>query len=343
MSEVVFFSNIIEYMASHGRNGLLPRKLKCIFNFKGTNGIPTFNVMKYKNERYIWVKGTNFASHNDLSIDLHTVETPFLNGYAHSGFLNAARMVLSLVTGLIENHERVVCLGHSLGGAVATMIAMILKYENKWDNVQAFTFGTPGILSADLQEKSKLICTTFVRSKDPIPRIFKIKKGIYNFFKFNVGKYCRELFMNKYETLEESNESRIGDIVPGRVIIIEKKDDEPICRRPVPADFELRKKLRMMSHSHKKYHRDLLHIYHDDELDKAFHYRKIKLSAFLNKSMTVLNSRIVGVGVTGAVSTVLLTIFLGPVGAIVGFCLTTTLVLTYAGIKKPIKIHNSSQ
>lgn len=341
MSEVVFFSNILEFMASKGRNGMIPKGLKCIFAFHGCNGIPTFNVLQYKNERYIWIKGTNFASQNDLYIDLHTVETTFLDGYAHSGFLNASRMVISLIYGLIEGCERVVCIGHSLGGAVATIIALILKYEYKWDNTKAFTFGTPGVLSQNLIEKSKSVCTTFVRSKDPIPRIFNYKKGIYAFLKFSVENHCNlevEEDPIKYNILDKLN---ISDQVPGRVIVIDKKNHIPICRHPVPSDFIYTSQLRFIAHSHRLYYKDLISIY---QTEPSTMYYKTSYARFIHsENLTVGKSKYFTIAAVGTAAAVCMSFLFGIVGAVFSTIMAGGILVFYRIARKTNKIENSNQ
>ncbi|EAX98579.1 Lipase family protein [Trichomonas vaginalis G3] len=282
MSSVLFLVDIIEYFASNKKKSQLPKGVVEKFYFQGSHGIPTFRLLKYKKERIIWIRGTKVTSWNDLYIDFNGFDIPFLDGYCHQGYFEGSYKVYDMISSLLKKDRKITCIGHSLGGACATVLAMILKYQKGFTDVHALTIGTPGILSSNLATKCQDFVTTFVRQKDPIPRMFNCKKKIYQVTNYKLPEnfaQCEEdtndekSYSSSDEPVNiENNDGSIGDRVPGRVIVIEKTKNGPNLRKPTPDDFVFKKNMRFMSHCHLKYHRDL-HLFYgkgvEDEMNEA--------------------------------------------------------------------------
>lgn len=243
MSEVVFYSDIIE-ACNHTnfpkRN--FPEGVELIMHFKGSDRIPTFKVMNYEDDVIVWFRGTQVST-NDITMDVIFQDEPFLDGRCHSGYLNAARDALMLLEPYIQSARNIITCGHSLGAACASIVACILRFERKMENVRCFNLACPGIFSSDIADATRNFITTFCRRWDPIPRIFNMKSLYYHF-------------------LDENTKQAIN--VPGRIIILDSdKDKKPFARKPEDQDFELEKNFvaHLSEHSQRSYLKDLLEIY----------------------------------------------------------------------------------
>lgn len=120
----------------------------------------------------IAVRGT--ATWADTLTDLVAHSEPFMGGHCHSGMLAGARAIVERHAATLEAllrarpGFRVACLGHSLGGGVAALIATLLRQgEHKarltaalCKGVDAVGFGTPPVVTRGLAEK----CAPFVRT-----------------------------------------------------------------------------------------------------------------------------------------------------------------------------------
>ena len=241
----------------------MPEGVSVVFSFKGSVTIPTFKVCHYKNEAFIWFRGTRVYSWNDIIIDISAGETEFLGGLCHKGYLEGSRLALNLAMPYIMNKDRIVTMGHSLGGACAAVTAMILKMEKGWENVHAFTLACPGILDLELATKTRSFITTFVRKNDPIPRIFRAKRGVYATY-------------NAIAVADEQPEYKwvSADCVPGRIIMLDENEKgETIARKPVKEDFEIKANnaVSFIAHCQRLYLRDINRIYGIESNEKPIH------------------------------------------------------------------------
>ncbi len=146
----------------------------------GTQG----RMFLWNNDLIIAFRGTEFTV-EDLKTDCENGHIKNLHGAGtlHAGFQAAADAVFGKVKSYIKNHEpesgepeqRIYLCGHSLGGALATIIAYWLaKAGTKISGV--FTYGAPrvgdSVMVADyrvlgLDQKT----TMWVASNDPVPRV----------------------------------------------------------------------------------------------------------------------------------------------------------------------------
>lgn len=265
LHEVVFFDDIIENFDRKNPIRPMPEGVKVVFAFKGSVNIPTFKICHYKNDAFIWFRGTRVYSMNDIIIDFSINEVEFLGGLVHKGYLEGARRALAIAMPYITGKDRIVTIGHSLGGACAALTAMILKFEMGWKNVKSMTLACPGIVTQDVADKTKSFITTFVRKNDPIPRIFNTKRGVYS-------------AVNLFVSDEKENGKFISaDRVPGRILIIDTENEETIIRKPTEEDFLIKPNnvVSFVAHCQRLYLRDINRIYgvtpnkatdHDDEI-----------------------------------------------------------------------------
>ena len=133
------------------------------------------------------IRGT--FSIKDVVMDVVCEEEEFLDGFAHSGFLNGSRMVLSKCSSVLEKalcdnfgYGLVVC-GHSMGGSVSIMVTMALLSPGQASSLlppgvevrcvalgPAPVFRIPGVrgFSSEVYRDKVHI---FINDKDVVPRL----------------------------------------------------------------------------------------------------------------------------------------------------------------------------
>eukprot|EP00667_Euglena_gracilis_P007889 EG_transcript_7972 len=98
--------------------------------------------------------------------------TPPLRGAAHGGMASSAQWLLREVGSCLQVlHEKgyaVVLTGHSLGGATATILALLLR--SVIPTVRAVCFGAPPVLSHELAEACDGFVSNVVLRDDVVPR-----------------------------------------------------------------------------------------------------------------------------------------------------------------------------
>ena len=107
-----------------------------------------YYIFKQKNQLIIVFEGTNDLS--SLKTDLQVGERDFLHLFGtqvHKGYYNEAQYAYKRVSPLVTKEQQVIVTGHSLGGAVAHLLAAILYKEGY--NVRLFTFGEPPVGNED--------------------------------------------------------------------------------------------------------------------------------------------------------------------------------------------------
>jgi len=112
-------------------------------------GLCAFGIGEYEGQAFVFLKGT--ASLLDTLTDLNTgVGRSDTGGLVHQGFLYTFRSFLPQLqefnTSIQKrgNIKAIHCVGHSLGGALATLTADWLKAKTQF-NVQLYTFGSPRV------------------------------------------------------------------------------------------------------------------------------------------------------------------------------------------------------
>jgi len=102
-----------------------------------------------KNHLVIAVRGTRpELGYPDLLSDANAGFNRYMKpiGPVHSGFYDIYDSILNTLTGahaVIKNADVVHCVGHSLGGAVANLVALHVQQLNS--NVRLYTFGAPRV------------------------------------------------------------------------------------------------------------------------------------------------------------------------------------------------------
>ena len=100
-------------------------------------------VEKDKGTAYVAVRGT--SSMRDAFMDLDFWGTPFRGGFVHSGFQRCTQAVRDRVCDAVKHSGEVVLTGHSLGGAVSTLLALDVAETFPDKKVRHVTFGSPRV------------------------------------------------------------------------------------------------------------------------------------------------------------------------------------------------------
>ncbi len=137
----------------------------------------------WNNDLVIAFRGTEANASDWLATNAKVgfVNNPRGVGQMHSGFVKAAKSVYPLVKTFIRNHKdpdsRIYLCGHSLGGAIATIVTGWLKNDQSTLDPRAvFTFGAPRVGDEAYVKQwraSGLSKRTYawVAAGDPVPRV----------------------------------------------------------------------------------------------------------------------------------------------------------------------------
>uniref|UniRef100_A0A8C5RYU9 Diacylglycerol lipase-beta n=1 Tax=Laticauda laticaudata TaxID=8630 RepID=A0A8C5RYU9_LATLA len=145
--------------------------------------IPFFVALDHQKEAIVVaVRGTLSCEDvlTDLSADCEslTLEDVLENGLVHKGITQAANYIYRrLINDGILNQAlsiapeyKLVVAGHSLGGGIASILAIMLR--NSFPNMRCYAFSPPGgLLSKSLADYTKQFIVSVIVGKDIIPRL----------------------------------------------------------------------------------------------------------------------------------------------------------------------------
>ena len=132
----------------------------------------------YKGQAFVAIKGT--ASLYDALTDLNTgLRTSHTGCAVHQGFYYAFNSILSELQNFMSGLGGVSvvhCIGHSLGGAVATLAADWIKSSGREIIVKLYTFGSPRVGTEMFASKctSRVLADNIYRmyhQTDPVPML----------------------------------------------------------------------------------------------------------------------------------------------------------------------------
>jgi len=129
-----------------------------------------FYIMKIKDVTHIIIRGTEFNDIKDIWTNIQIKFKKTTNGKIHTGFEKAALDIHKLIYKKIKNTKinKLVISGHSLGGAIALLLATKLKKYKP----TVYTFGAPNICNKEFRNNHRDIIThNFKNCGDPIPRL----------------------------------------------------------------------------------------------------------------------------------------------------------------------------
>jgi pimeloyl-ACP methyl ester carboxylesterase len=125
----------------------------------------------------IAVRGTNELPW-DLLTDIDAQQVPFAEGVgqAHQGFYGAAKVTYEFVTTYLDKFysgQKLVVTGHSLGGAIALLLAEMLRRNKRYAaDILLYTYGAPRAADQTfIDAAAELTHHRMVNHNDPIPSV----------------------------------------------------------------------------------------------------------------------------------------------------------------------------
>lgn len=150
--------------------------LRCVRLLKASYAIPLRpNIVVRDGTLFITIKGTDCF--RDVLTDVNVSMCTFENHYyhAHRGFVDDFTEIVDDVMHAVDTAStRVVVTGHSLGGAVATLLAVAIREHHPTLPLSVFTFGSPKVCCSPLaRHHNRIVATTyrFVNDRDLVPRV----------------------------------------------------------------------------------------------------------------------------------------------------------------------------
>ncbi len=122
-----------------------------------------------KKTQWVVVRGTSNLANVKIDVDYNKVVDSRLQVPLHKGFADTALFVYRFAKPLLKADYETRVTGHSLGGAAAVIVLMLLK-EDGMRLGQALTFGQPKVTNRQGVAKYRsLPLLRFVNDKDPVP------------------------------------------------------------------------------------------------------------------------------------------------------------------------------
>ena len=109
------------------------------------NSQVSYFLSKKDGVQTIAIRGTSNVENVIVDLDLALQLDPQLNIVLHQGFAKAARAVLEDVKPYLNSEYKIRTTGHSLGGAIAVILAMYLEQDSAYQLTQVVSFGQPKV------------------------------------------------------------------------------------------------------------------------------------------------------------------------------------------------------
>jgi hypothetical protein len=158
----------------------------------------------------------------------------------HGGIAHAARFVLERIgsilrKGFYDAGFSIIFVGHSLGAAVATVMSIIMREEEKMERVYCYAFAPPPVVSRCLAIMARSYVYSVINNDDVIPRtgLKQLKTLVANIRKvvdawYRVGSWegveqeWDEMDWNQLEAkfASEWREGRFDTCVAGRILFL---------------------------------------------------------------------------------------------------------------------------
>lgn len=121
--------------------------------------------------QYVSFRGTSNVENALVDLDLAFVPNSNLKIQLHQGFANAAASAYADMKPYLNKTQPIRTTGHSLGGAIAVIVAMHLQQDG-YELGHVVTFGQPKVTNvAGANKFSSLLLTRVVTPKDLVPLV----------------------------------------------------------------------------------------------------------------------------------------------------------------------------
>lgn len=122
-----------------------------------------------KKTQWIAIRGTVNIKNTLVNLDLQLIPNDDIGIQLHSGFAETAKDIFLKIKPILNPEYAIKITGHSLGGAVASVLAMYLDI-NKFSVTRVVTFGQPKVTNfTGAQNFSNLNLLRTVTAKDFVP------------------------------------------------------------------------------------------------------------------------------------------------------------------------------
>lgn len=177
--------------------------------------LKAFIVPDEKNKIY-WVSCRGTANWKDAKLDSEFWKTKhnLLHVPIHEGFYKSAVVVYDkIIRSIPFNHYRIRLTGHSLGGAIAAILMLLLSETRKIDD--CITFGQPKFCTKALLRKYKHLLPLLLRivmDEDPVPLVPPLT--LFSFFNYGPYRHFgREIHLLEDDSYEYYDEKKAEGIL----------------------------------------------------------------------------------------------------------------------------------
>ncbi|MGR6740275.1 lipase family protein [Pseudomonas chlororaphis] len=154
-----------------------PAKLH-FFDDAGKQGGTDSQVFITHNDELVLLAIRGTAGGADMLRDIDAAQVPFEEGVGkvHNGFYGSAKAVRTFVATYLDKFysgQKLVITGHSLGGAVALLVAEMLRREERYAaDILLYTYGSPRAGDKTFVDNaSTLMHYRMVNQNDPVPSV----------------------------------------------------------------------------------------------------------------------------------------------------------------------------
>lgn len=163
--------------ASYESSDRLEQRLKGIdyqlvhHNTLADSQLSYFLARSSRGEQFLSFRGTSNLENALVDLDLALMPDPMTGIQLHQGFAGAAKAALDDVRTMLDKNQPVHTTGHSLGGAIAVVIAMYLEKEG-FQVEQVITFGQPKVTNVSgAKAFAHMPLTRVVTPSDLVPLV----------------------------------------------------------------------------------------------------------------------------------------------------------------------------
>lgn len=142
-----------------------------LFNHKESSGFGYCTQSKNAKEAFIVTRGTNSLADVLTDLDAIPMNTGFGNTAA-AGFVKTFKSIEVKIQEYLKagDYNTIHCIGHSLGGAIATLVAN--KYaQNSNANIKLYTFGSPRVFYGTNKQLTNVESYRVYHEADPVPML----------------------------------------------------------------------------------------------------------------------------------------------------------------------------
>jgi len=144
-------------------------KLDEVNNISGVEVSYAVLTDSVKKQHIVTVRGTANVENAIVDMDIRLIDDEQTGVRLHQGFLGASTPIFKKLKASLNKDYKIITTGHSLGGAVAVILAMQLQSDN-FKVINAVTFGQPKVTNIEGANKYKdLNVIRMVRPKDLVP------------------------------------------------------------------------------------------------------------------------------------------------------------------------------